>query len=319
MQVQQPPQNKQTYTEEEIQRQKRHTRLSSRQFPRGDLLLLDYLGEGEYGPIYRGQAYGLGAQKQSRAVTVKMLTPPAPEAKRIRFEQDIALLSTLNHLNVVGMLAVCTEESPECILLDAGEPGDLLTFVRQKRRIMREANGTESAHQIRTEMHDEFLKITDEVCIGMAYLASQHYVHRDLALRNCIMGLDGVVKVANFGLGPMMYPESYYKVRGKDLPIRWMPPEAISNDEFSTVSDIWAFGVLMWELFAFGNIPYREMSNEEVIRFVAQDFGKLSEPELCPEDVYLVMSSCWELEPQSRPAFLTLHEHLFDLTSEAQD
>ena len=311
------PVKQQTYTEEDIRLQKRRTRLGSRQFPRGDLLLLDYLGDGEYGPIYRGEAYNLGIKEKSRPVTVKMLATQAPEATRIRFEQDIALLSSFNHLNVVGMLAVCTEDSPECILLDAGK--DMLSVIRERKVIMEQEAREGVPIKSLAQETVELLKIADEVCIGMAYLASQRFVHKDLALRNCIVGYDGVTKVASFGLGPAFYPEAYHRVlQGRELPIRWMAPEAISSGQFTITNDIWAFGVLMWEILTYGELPYPDKSNENVINFVAKDFGKLTRPENCLEDVYLVMSSCWELEPQSRPTFITLHENIFDVQGEIE-
>jgi len=288
--------------------QKRRTLLGSRQFPRGDLLLLDKLGDGEYGPVYRGEAYGLGIKEKSKPVTVKMLVTQATEDKKIRFEQDIALLSTINHLNVVGMLAVCTEDSPECILLDAGKQGDLLSYVREMK-------GSSEQWMSISEVA-AMLKMADEVCLGLAYLASLYHIHKDVALRNCIIGYDGVVKVANFGLGPSLYPEAYTQLHGKILPLRWMPPEAISSGHITMASDLWAFGVLMWELFTYGELPFAEKTVDEVITFVLKDFGKLPKPEGCAEDVYSVMSSCWELEHNSRPSFLVLHEHIFELTSE---
>jgi len=288
--------------------QKRRTLLGSWQFPRGDLLLLDKLGDGEYGPVYRGEAYGLGIKEKSKPVTVKMLVTQATEDKKIRFEQDIALLSTINHLNVVGMLAVCTEDSPECILLDAGKQGDLLSYVREMK-------GSSEQWMSISEVA-AMLKMADEVCLGLAYLASLYHIHKDVALRNCIIGYDGVVKVANFGLGPSLYPEAYTQLHGKILPLRWMPPEAISSGHITMASDLWAFGVLMWELFTYGELPFAEKTVDEVITFVLKDFGKLPKPEGCAEDVYSVMSSCWELEHNSRPSFLVLHEHIFELTSE---
>ena len=306
---------KASYTEEDVRSQKRRTKLGSREFPRGDLLLTDYIGEGDYGPIYKGEAYGLGIKEQQRPVTVKMLTQQAPEATRIRFEQDIALLSSINHLNVVGMLAVCTEESPECILLDAGK--DLHVFIREKKAALVEEQPSDSIQSL-AQQSLELLKVADEICLGMAYLASQHFIHKDLALRNCIIGYDGVSKVALFGLGPKTHPHAYYKTQGNDLPIRWMAPETISTALFTTENDQWAFGVLMWELFTYGELPYANKTNEEVIKFVAKDFGRLPKPEKCIEDIYLVMSSCWELETGSRPTFLVLHENLFDLIGEIQ-
>lgn len=280
--------------------------------------MMDFLGEGDYGPLYKGEAYGLGIKQQSRPVTVKMLHTQATEATRIRFEQDIALLSSMNHLNVVGLLAVCTEDSPECLLLDAGQ--DLHEYICQKRVAIfdQQALNRASSVQLLAQQSLELLKIADEICLGMAYLASQQYVHKDLALRNCIRGQDGVAKVANFGLGPAIYPHCYCLVEDNPAPIRWMSPEALSTGHYTTANDQWAFGVLMWELFTYGELPYADKSNDEVIRFVAQEFGRLSQPEKCVEDVYLVMSSCWELEGGSRPNFLVLHEHLFEVIGEIE-
>lgn len=298
------------FTEEDIKRQRRRTRLGPQQFPRSDLLLLDKLGEGEYGPVYRGEAYGIGAKEKSRSVTVKMLATQASDDKRMLFQHDMSLLGSFNHFNVVGMLAVCTKDSPECILLDAGKPGDLLSYVREM------ATETKGEQTMTISEVATMLKMAHEVCLGLAYLASKLHVHKDVALRNCIIGYDGIVKVASFGLGPSLYPEAYCKVQGKDLPIRWMPPEAISSTQFTPQSDVWAFGVLMWEFFTFGKLPFEDKNNDEVISFVVKDFGKLSKPEGCAEDVYTIMSSCWELTPTSRPSFLLLHKHLFQLTNE---
>ena len=144
----------------------------------------------------------------------------------------------------------------------------------------------------------------------MSYLASLPYVHKDLALRNCIISYDGLVKIADFGLGPVLYPEAYYEMNDVLYPIRWMPPEALLSGEFTTASDVWAFGVLMWELFTQGDLPYTE---KEVVQFVAKDYGRLPMPEYCIENTYLIMSSCWEPTPEGRPSFLTLHEHLYEL------
>ncbi len=277
--------------------------------------MMDYLGDSDYGPIYKGEAYGLGINQVSRPVTVKMLFTQATEATRMKFEQDIALLSGINHLNVVGLLAVCSEDSPECLLLDAGQ--DLHHYISQKKATVPDQLHGGSI-QLLAQQSLELLKIADEICLGMAYLSSQQYVHKDLALRNCIRGQDGVAKVANFGLGPALYPYCYFVIQDKPVPIRWMSPEAISTSQFTKANDQWAFGVLMWELFTYGELPYADKSNQEVIRFVAQEFGRLPQPDKCVEDVYQVMSSCWELEGGSRPNFLVLHEHLFEVIGEIE-
>ena len=223
--------------------------------------------------------------------------------------QDIEMLTEINHLNVVGVLAVCTEDTPECILLDAGMPGDLLTFIRDKKR------DTSPLMSAEKEML-ELLKIADEVSLGMAYLASERFIHKDLAARNCIIGYDGVVKIAHFGLGPLIYPEAYYRANESDLPIRWMPPETITSANFTTSSDIWAYGVLLWELFTYGELPFANKCNEAVITYVVKELGKLSKPSKCPKNVYSLMQKCWDADSQARPMFDVIHEQINIITGQ---
>ena len=275
-------------------------------------MLLTMLAEGEFGPVYRGEAYDIVPREASRIVTVKMLKDNADDSRRVKFEQEITFLSHFNHLNVVGVLGVCTDTSPECIILDGGSTHiDLLSYIRDRGLAMR---GVQDGERIVQEFH-ELLQIGDEVCLGLAYLSSQHIVHKDVALRNCIRGQNGVVKVSSFGIGPKIYPEAYYLLHGRNLPLRWMPPESITHDVFATASDVWAFGVLMWELFTYGEQPFPSLTNQQVIARVTKKLSSLPQPEKCPEDVFLVMWSCWKKEPVARPKFLEIHQHMFDLTS----
>ncbi|KAL5496993.1 hypothetical protein EMCRGX_G013375 [Ephydatia muelleri] len=297
----QKTQVKPTYTETEIATQRRETMLGSRQHPRGDLVLEEKLGDGEYGPVYRAQSYNIPGKKGSRVVTVKMLLEEASEAQRIAFEKDIALLNSFNHVNVMGVLA--PSHSP---------PGG--------QRLARQSHGAGKvpAKQLLVDMTSpaSLLHMADDVCLGMAYLSSQAFVVKDLAARNCIVGADGRVKVADFGVGPSIFPEAYRTLHGRPSPLRWMAAESIESGQYSMASDIWSFGVFIWELFTGGDLPYTEMSDDEVIRYVTKECGKLQMPESCPRDVYTIMLSCWENEAKSRQPFLTLHEHLFELAGE---
>ena len=254
---------------------------------------------------HRGEAYGLGSRGESKSVTVKMLSQHEEALNRSLFNQDIEMLSSINHLNVVGLLAICTKDPPECLLLDAGMPGDLLSYIREKKSGIPPNIATESETK-------ELLRIADEISLGMAYLASERFIHKDLALRNCIIGFDGVVKIAHFGLGPLIYPEAYYRVHDTDLPIRWMPPEAISSANFTTMSDIWSFGVAIWELFMYGSQPFENKSNDEVIDFVLHE-GRLNKPVKCSNAVFDIVLSCWDINPLQRPNFIDLHESITEL------
>ena len=261
--------------------------------------------------LHRGEAYSLKVKEQSCPVTVKMLAQQDTDENQAMFDGDIEMLSCINHINVVAMLAVCTEDAPECVLLDAGMPGDLLTFIRDKKFEISSLGPTD-------EETYNLLRLADEISIGMAYLSSERFVHKDLSLRNCIIGYDGVVKVAHFGLGPVLYPEAYYRVHDTDLPIRWMSPEAITTSNHTAMSDVWSFGVVLWELFTYGELPYHEKSNEEVITYVVKDFGKLNRPVRCPEYVFKIALSCWSLDPLSRPSFTGLHDQVSRLSGQRE-
>lgn len=227
-----------------------------------------------------------------------------PSSKTIFF-QDIEMLASINHLNVVGLLAVCTKDSPECLLLDAGYEGDLLTYIRDRKSSV--------APHIATEPETrDLLRIADEITLGMSYLASERFIHKDLALRNCIIGYSGIVKISHFGLGPLDYPEAYYRVNDTDLPIRWMPPEAIASANFTTMSDVWSFGVCVWELFTYGVLPFESETDETVIDYILHD-GQLPKPSKCSKDVFNVVLTCWNIDPRDRPSFQDIHEIILDL------
>lgn len=236
-----------------------------------------------------------------------MLSPHEESSSRSLFELDLDMLSSINHVNVVGLMAVCTKDSPECALLDAGLPGDLLTHIREKRNSVAPHIATEPENK-------ELLRIADEISLGMAYLASERFIHKDLALRNCIIGFDGVVKIAHFGLGPLIYPETYYRVNDSDLPIRWMSPEAITSASFTSMSDVWSFGVTVWELFTYGDLPFENRNDDEVLDHVLREGGRLHKPIKCSNNIFDLISSCWTLDPHSRQGFLEIHESLTELS-----
>ena len=117
----------------------------------------------------------------------------------------------------------------------------------------------------------------------------------------------------HFGLGPELYPEAYYIVHDIHLPIRWMSPDTITSANFSTASDVWAFGVVVWELFSYGDLPFKDMSNEEVISYVVLEFGKLTKPVCCSNEIFQIAKSCWAIEAQVRPNFASLHNQIFKM------
>lgn len=156
----------------------------------------------------------------------------------------------------------------------------------------------------------EQLSISKQVAAGMAYLSERKFVHRDLATRNCLVAENLVVKIADFGLSRNIYAADYYKAGENDaIPIRWMPPESIFYNRYTSESDVWAYGVVLWEIFSYGMQPYYGMAHEEVIYYV-RDGNVLACPENCPQELYNLMRLCWSSHPTDRPSFASIHRIL---------
>jgi serine/threonine protein kinase len=162
----------------------------------------------------------------------------------------------------------------------------------------------------------DFLRIIKSIIAGMQYLVQKNIVHRDLSLRNLLVGrgneLDKyIVKISDFGLSRIM-GKNYYKTDDATIPIRWSAPEVLEKGIFSSKSDVWSFGIVLWELFSLGNIPYTGMTNKEVIQFVLSD-NRLEKPTKCPDEIYELMLKCWNKNPQERPTFQELYYQIIDI------
>ncbi|KAJ1069567.1 hypothetical protein K5549_006151 [Capra hircus] len=221
-------------------------------------------------------------------------------AARKDFQREAELLTNLQHEHIVKFYGVCGDGDPLIMVFEYMKHGDLNKFLR--------AHGPDAMilvdgqpRQAKGELGlSQMLHIASQIASGMVYLASQHFVHRDLATRNCLVGANLLVKIGDFGMSRDVYSTDYYRVGGHTmLPIRWMPPESIMYRKFTTESDVWSFGVILWEIFTYGKQPWFQLSNTEVIECITQ--GRVLErPRVCPKEVYDVMLGCWQREPQQR-------------------
>uniref|UniRef100_A0A8D0E761 receptor protein-tyrosine kinase n=1 Tax=Salvator merianae TaxID=96440 RepID=A0A8D0E761_SALMN len=290
-------------------------KLFSLEYPRNNIEYVRDIGEGAFGRVFQARAPGLLPHEPFTMVAVKMLKEEASADMQADFQREAALMAEFDHPNIVKLLGVCAVGKPMCLLFEYMAFGDLNEYLRNRspRNICNLSNNNLDIRIRASSPKLLALSCTDQLCIakqvaaGMAYLSERKFVHRDLATRNCLVGENMVVKIADFGLSRNMYSADYYKANENDaIPIRWMPPESIFYNRYTTESDVWAYGVVLWEIFAFGMQPYYGMAHEEVIYYV-RDGNVLSCPDNCPSELYNLMRLCWSKLPSDRPGFASIH------------
>ncbi|KAL1130277.1 hypothetical protein AAG570_013215 [Ranatra chinensis] len=227
----------------------------------------------------RAKAPGLQKGEEFTLVAVKMLKDEASEDLQLDFEREACLLAEFDHPNIVKLLGVCAVGKPMCLLFEYMGRGDLNEFLRScspSNYIVRSVEGGDVFKDIQLTTSD-LLRIAQQIACGMVYLSDRKFVHRDLATRNCLIDDNMVVKIADFGLSQKMYLQDYYKGDEHDaIPVRWMPLESILYNKYTIESDVWAFGVCLWEIFSFALQPYYGMTHEEVVKYIKEALARLS-------------------------------------------
>ncbi|XP_061623924.1 neurotrophic tyrosine kinase, receptor, type 2a isoform X2 [Phyllopteryx taeniolatus] len=280
---------------------------------RHNIVLKRELGEGAFGKVFLAECYNLSPDQEKILVAVKTLKEASENARK-DFHREAELLTNLQHQHIVTFYGVCVESDPLIMVFEYMKHGDLNKFLRAHGPdavLMAEGQTTRPVELTQSQM----LHIAQQIASGMVYLASQHFVHRDLATRNCLVGENLLVKIGDFGMSRDVYSTDYYRVGVGGhtmLPIRWMPPESIMYRKFTTESDVWSLGVVLWEIFTYGKQPWYQLSNNEVIECITQ--GRvLQRPRTCPKEVYDLMLGCWQREPHMRLNIKEIHGLLLNL------
>uniref|UniRef100_A0AAQ5XTU7 Discoidin domain-containing receptor 2 n=1 Tax=Amphiprion ocellaris TaxID=80972 RepID=A0AAQ5XTU7_AMPOC len=299
--------------------------ISAAEFPRQQLIFREKLGEGQFGEVHLCEAEGLpeflgeGSPLPDRdghsvLVAVKQLRADATSQARNDFLKEIKIMSRLNDPNIIRLLCVCVSSDPLCMVTEYMENGDLNMFLSQ-----REIESTLTyANNIPSVSLSDLLHMSVQISSGMKYLASLNFVHRDLATRNCLLDRRLTIKIADFGMSRNLYSSDYYRIQGRAvLPIRWMAWESILLGKFTTASDVWAFGVTLWEIFTLcKEQPYSLLSDEQVIENTGEFFRNqgrqifLYGPPLCPPSLFELMMRCWSRDIPDRPTFEGLYQAL---------
>lgn len=257
------------------------------------------IGEGAFGRVFKARAPGLERQGITpEFVAVKTLKDDNMSES---FCKEVKAVAAFNHPNIVHLLAICTTGTHKCMIFEYMDLGGLDDLLRKSDLDNATIDQKEREESVLVTSSN-FLHCSLQVARGVAYLAEQKYVHRDIASRNCLVDHNLVVKIGDFGLSRELSAMDYYRVGSTQayLPVRWMPPEALLFGKFTTQSDVWSFGIVMWEIYTFGHQPYTGHSNHEVIDGIKA--SKILEcPKLCPASVYDIMKICWTRSPVKRP------------------
>ncbi|XP_051941610.1 ALK tyrosine kinase receptor isoform X1 [Hippocampus zosterae] len=275
-----------------------------KEVPRRNISLARGLGHGAFGEVYEGLAVGIPGEPSPLHVAVKTLPEVCSEQDELDFLMEALIISKFSHQNIVRCVGVSLQAMPRFILLELMTGGDLKTFLREMRPRVEQPSSLTMV---------DLLNVARDIAKGCQYLEENQFIHRDIAARNCLLTCKGpgrVAKIGDFGMARDIYRASYYRKGGRAmLPVKWMPPEAFMEGIFTSKTDTWSFGVLLWEIFSLGYMPYPSRSNQEVLDFVTNG-GRMDPPKNCPGPVYRIMTQSWQHQPEDRPNFSTILERI---------
>lgn len=277
---------------------------------REKISLIRELGQGSFGMVYEGEARKIIPGKPIVKCAVKTVNENTSHREKIEFLQEASVMKGFNCFHVVKLLGVVSKGHPILVIMELMANGDLKSYLRSHR--------PEENSDLQPPTLRRVLQMSIEIADGMAYLAAKKFVHRDLAARNCMVGEDLTVKIGDFGMTRDIYETDYYRKGGKGLlPVRWMAPESLKDGVFTSQSDVWSYGVVLWEMATLASQPYQGLSNEQVLKYVMHG-GTMEKPENCPAILYMLMSQCWNNNPSRRPTFIDIIEELLKHVTSSQ-
>ncbi|XP_039609069.1 proto-oncogene tyrosine-protein kinase receptor Ret isoform X1 [Polypterus senegalus] len=297
------------------------------EFPRKNLVLGKTLGEGEFGKVVKATAFRLKGKAGYTTVAVKMLKENASQSELRDLMSEFNLLKQVNHPHVIKLYGACSQDGPLYLIVEYAKYGSLRSFLRESRKVGPSYMGSD------TNRNSSYLENPDERALtmgdlisfawqisrGMLYLAEMKLVHRDLAARNVLVAEGRKMKISDFGLSRDVYEEDSYVKRSKGrIPVKWMAIESLFDHIYTTQSDVWSFGVLLWEIVTLGGNPYPGIAPERLFNLLKTGY-RMEKPENCSEEMYSLMLRCWKQEPEKRPPFSDISKELEKMMMKSRD
>ncbi|CAH0677611.1 unnamed protein product [Spodoptera exigua] len=279
--------------------------------PRDSLCIGKVLGEGEFGKVVKAECIGILKPGMQSVVAVKMLKEGHTDAEMMALVSEMEMMKMIGkHVNIINLLGCCTQDGPLYVIVEYAPNGNLREFLRNHRPGNRYESPTEDLKEKKTLTQKDLVSFSYQVARGMEYLASRRCIHRDLAARNVLVSDDCILKIADFGLAKDVHSNDYYrkKTEGR-LPVRWMAPESLYHKVFTTQTDVWSFGVLLWEIMTLGGTPYPTVPGQYMYQHLSAGH-RMEKPPCCSLEIYMLMRECWSFSPGDRPSFTELVEDL---------
>ncbi|XP_029962822.1 proto-oncogene tyrosine-protein kinase receptor Ret isoform X2 [Salarias fasciatus] len=297
------------------------------EFPRKNLVLGKTLGEGEFGKVVKATAFRLKGKAGYTTVAVKMLKENASHSELRDLLSEFTLLKQVNHPHVIKMYGACSQDGPLYLIVEYAKYGSLRNFLRESRKVGpsymgRDANRNSSYLENpddRALTMGDLISFAWQISRGMQYLAEMKLVHRDLAARNVLVAEGRKMKISDFGLSRDVYEEDSYVKRSKGrIPVKWMAIESLFDHIYTTQSDVWSFGVLLWEIVTLGGNPYPGIAPERLFNLLKTGY-RMERPENCSEEMYNLMLRCWKQESDKRPTFSDISKELEKMMVKSRD
>ncbi|XP_072048742.1 tyrosine kinase receptor Cad96Ca-like [Amphiura filiformis] len=288
------------------------------EFPRQKLTLHEHLGSGAFANVVRAEAMGVVKRGVSTIAAVKMLKDTATESDRSDFMKELKVYRMLEpHPNIIVMLGCCTDEEPYYLIMEYASHGNLQSHLRAIRNAPESPYNNIEGQRREFLTPNEILEFGSQIANGMKYLSSKQCIHRDLATRNVLLGDGLVCKLSDFGLARDISEQNSYEMQSRGrVPVRWMAIESLLENSYTSKSDVWSFGVTMWELVTVGSHPYPGMSSKKVIDELRKGY-RLPKPEHCSQDIFSLMQECWQERPEKRPSFGQIYRKFDQMLEDA--